>query len=252
MVLGGGSGGYAAARTAHELGLKTAVVDSAEELGGLCILRGCMPSKTLIESSNRYRSLRRASEFGLNASADGIDPAAINDRKRNLIGEFASYRQGQLEDGRFDLIRGSAKFVDAHTLSISLRENGTEKTISFASACVSTGSTVTRIAFPGIEEAGYWTSRDILDARQLPDSCIVLGGGAIALEMACYLEGLGKEVTVIQRSEQLLSGSDRDVADALLDALRERPNMTVFTGTAIKRVSTESDGKKTVHFDHRG
>ena len=96
IVIGGGSGGYAAARTAHELGLKTAVIESAQEMGGLCILRGCMPSKTLIESSNRYRSLRRAGEFGLAAEAKGVNPAAINDRKKELIDDFASYRQGQL------------------------------------------------------------------------------------------------------------------------------------------------------------
>ncbi len=247
VVIGGGSGGYAAARTAHELGLKTAVIDSADELGGLCILRGCMPSKTLIESSNRYRSLRRASEFGLKAEPQGIDPAAINDRKKILIDDFASYRQGQLQDGRFTLIRGKAQFADTHTLAVSLNEGG-EQTVTFATACVAAGSKVTRVPIPGIEEAGYWTSRDILDTRELPESIIVLGGGAIALEMACYMEGLGKEVTVIQRSDQLITGSDRDVADALEAALSERANMTVYTGTTLEKVSTTADGQKTVHF----
>lgn len=249
IVLGGGSAGYAAARTAFDFGLRTAVVDSADELGGLCILRGCMPSKTLIESSNRYRSIRRASEFGLRTIADGVDPASINDRKKFLINDFASYRQDQLQDGRFDLIRGSGRFSDPHTLAVSMNHSDDEKEITFATACIATGSVVTRINFPGIEEAGYWTSRDILDARELPDSCIVLGGGAIALEMACYLEGLGKETIVIQRSEQVLSGTDRDVADALLEAMRERPNLTIYTGTSVERVSVEN-GKKVVYFKH--
>ena len=94
LVLGGGSAGYAAARTAHDLGLSTAVVDGAAELGGLCILRGCMPSKTLIESSNRYRSMRRASEFGLRSGNTEVHIDEIIARKRRLIGEFAEYRQG--------------------------------------------------------------------------------------------------------------------------------------------------------------
>ncbi|MCH1408860.1 MAG: FAD-dependent oxidoreductase, partial [Verrucomicrobiales bacterium] len=106
IIIGGGSAGYAAARTAHELGMKTAVIDGADELGGLCILRGCMPSKTLIESSNRFRSIRHAKEFGLRAENPKVKPAEIIARKRQLIGEFAEYRQGQLEDERFDLIRG--------------------------------------------------------------------------------------------------------------------------------------------------
>lgn len=247
VVIGGGSGGYAAARTANELGLKTAVIESAHELGGLCILRGCMPSKALIESSNRYRSLRRAEEFGLRAVAQGVDPAAINDRKKVLIDDFSSYRAGQLQDGRFDLIRGQASFSDPHTLSVNTT-NG-QQTISFATACIATGSSVTKINIPGIEQAGYWTSRDILDARELPDSIIVLGGGAIALEMACYMEGLGKQVTVIQRSKQLITGSDVDVAEALFSALDDRDNMTVWTGTKIDKV-TISGTTKTVHFEH--
>lgn len=97
VVIGGGSAGYAAARTAASLGLTTAVVDGAPELGGLCILRGCMPSKTLIESANRALTLRRASEFGLSANPGPPSIPAIRDRKRSLIADFASYRQGQLK-----------------------------------------------------------------------------------------------------------------------------------------------------------
>ena len=107
------------ARTAAALELRTVVVDGAEELGGLCILRGCMPSKTLIESANRFLTIRRAEEFGLKANAIGVDADAIIARKRKLIGEFADYRSGQLQDGRFDLVRATAQFVDAHTVEVT-------------------------------------------------------------------------------------------------------------------------------------
>ena len=120
VVIGGGSAGYAAARTAASLGLSTAVIDGAEELGGLCILRGCMPSKTLIHSANVALEVRRAGEFGIQASFNGANTLAIRDRKRGLISEFASYRQGQLEDGRFTLLRGKAAFMNATTLEVSL------------------------------------------------------------------------------------------------------------------------------------
>ena len=246
VVIGGGSGGYAAARTAHDLGLKTAVVDSADTLGGLCILRGCMPSKTLIESANRMRSIRRSEEFGLWAKDFGSDAAKINDRKKVLIDDFAGYRQEQLQDGRFELIREKARFVDSHTLAVGDRE------ITFAACCVATGSNVSRVPIPGLEETGYWTSDDVLDAREYPDSIIVLGGGAIALEMACFFEGLGKEVTVIQRSEQVLTGSDRDVADVVENAMNEAENCTVYTGTKLLRVGKSAEGIKTVYFEHEG
>src|SRR4051812_47062624 len=119
-ILGGGSAGYAAARTAHALGLKTVVIDGAEELGGLCILRGCMPSKTLIESANRNLSLRRAAEFGLNAKAGAADPRFIRDRKRRLVSEFAEHRESQLTDGRFTLKRGDGRFEKADDAKIHL------------------------------------------------------------------------------------------------------------------------------------
>lgn len=253
VVIGGGSGGYAAARTAHEMGMKTAVIDGAETLGGLCILRGCMPSKTLIESANRFRSMRRGEEFGLRADNLSVDPRKIVDRKRKLIGEFAEYRQEQLADERFELIRGTASFSGTHTLEVSLLGSGETREIEFRSAVVATGSVVTRIPLEGLEETGYWISDDVLEAEEIPDSIIVLGGGAIALEMACYLEGLGKSVTVVQRSSHVLTGSDKDVAHAVEEAISQRENLDLFTGTTLKRVYfDEGRNQKAVVFDQGG
>jgi len=253
LVIGGGSAGYAAARTAHAQGLSTAVIDGAAQLGGLCILRGCMPSKTLIESSNRFRSMRRASEFGLRTGELSIHPREIIARKRRLIGEFAAYRSEQLEDGRFDLYRGKASFSDAFSVSMTPNDGSECVEIGFKTAFIATGSSITRIPITGLEEAGYWTSDELLDAETLPESVIVLGGGAIALEMACYLEGLGKEVTVIQRSAQVLSGTDPDIAVALEEALKERENLTLYTGTSIGCVSPDkASGLKTLQFNHNG
>src|SRR4051794_16818490 len=99
VVLGGGSAGYAGASTAARLGLKTLLVEGGSEVGGLCILRGCMPSKTLLESAHRAEIIREAAQFGLHAKYQGADGAKIRDRKRQLIGEFAEYRRAQLEGG---------------------------------------------------------------------------------------------------------------------------------------------------------
>ncbi|HZC58409.1 MAG TPA: FAD-dependent oxidoreductase, partial [Chthoniobacterales bacterium] len=100
-VIGGGSAGYAAAAEAARSGLKTVCVEGGKEVGGLCILRGCMPSKTLIESANRFLTIRRAREFGLGAGQISFDAKAIIQRKRALIGEFAKYRVEQLSSGKF-------------------------------------------------------------------------------------------------------------------------------------------------------
>jgi len=249
VVIGGGSGGYAAARSAHSHGLKTAVIDGADELGGLCILRGCMPSKTLIESANRARIIRDAKSFGLTATYDGADATAIRARKRALIGDFAGYRQGQLEDGRFDLHRGYAKFTSPHSLEVSLRD-GSLITVTFRSAIIAAGSTISIPPIDGLQQTGFLTSDDVLDSDSIPKSIIVLGGGAIAMELAHYYEGLGVKTTVIQRSPHILKSCDPDVAQVVEEASRER-GIDLFTGTKITSVTRDEDGLKRVHFDSR-
>lgn len=247
IILGGGSGGYAAARTAYDEGLKTAVIDGANELGGLCILRGCMPSKTLIESANRARVIREAKEFGITADNFAVDGQVIRDRKRTLIENFAGYRQGQLEDGRFDLIRGYATFTDPHTVKVSLRDGG-EQSVTFRSAVIATGSSITLPFIEGLEQTGYLTSDDVLDSSHIPKSIIVLGGGAVAMELAHYYEGLGVETTIVQRSEHVLKESDSDIAEVIEHATRQR-GAILYTGTSLKFVSKSSHGQKRVTFD---
>jgi len=241
IVIGGGSAGYAAARSGVELGLETAVVDGSEELGGLCILRGCMPSKTLIQSANRLRSARRAAEFGLRVGETGAEVPEIIARKRELIADFAGYRQGQLTDGRFELLRGRARFVDASTLEVQPLDGSAAYHVRGRCFCIATGSTIQVPPFPGLAEVPYWSSDDVLEAEQVPERVAVFGGGAIALEMACYFEGLGREVTVIQRSERILTAMDADLAEALTGAMEER-GIRMLCGRRPRRLSRTDAG----------
>lgn len=250
LVIGGGSAGYAAARTAADSGLRTAIVDGASQLGGLCILRGCMPSKALIESADRSLSIRRAAEFGLSATPGTVDIAAIRDRKRGLIRDFAAYRQAQLESGRFALFRGAASFRDSRTVRVVPLDLSEPFELTARFCCIATGSVSHVPAIEGLDEAGYWTSDDVLDAARLPRSFAILGGGAIALEMAHYLEGVGCGVTVIQRGRQLLTGSAPEASQVLVNACLRR-GIQVFCGTHVARISKSGDGtRKQVEFQH--
>ncbi|MBP7948722.1 MAG: FAD-dependent oxidoreductase [Verrucomicrobiales bacterium] len=248
-VIGGGSAGYAAARTAAAAGLQTVVIDGAEELGGLCILRGCMPSKTLIESANRALTVRRAAEFGLAANLDAVNTAFIRDRKRRLIAEFAGFRQEQLQSGRFALRRGTARFLDSNRIEITLRDGGTAA-LHAKTFLIAAGSEISIPAVPGLTETGFWTSDTLLDAAEIPESFIVLGGGAIALELAHYLGAIGRRVTVIQRSAHLLSFMDSDVADVVESNLRTR-GLEVFTGASLTKIQ-QAGGLKQVHISCQG
>lgn len=234
LVIGAGSAGYAAARAAAALGLHTVVVEAAEDIGGLCILRGCMPSKTLLASAQRMLAIRRAPKLGVHAGEPQADLPAIIARKRALIGEFAQYRRRQLETGDFEFVRGRAQFVDARAVEVSLRGGG-KRRISARAFLLATGSTPAHIPLPGLAECGALHSDDILDAAELPSSVVVLGGGAVAMEMAHYMSAMGSQVRILQRSRHVLSALDEDVAEVVEAGFRAR-GVEIFTGTRLLRV----------------
>jgi pyruvate/2-oxoglutarate dehydrogenase complex dihydrolipoamide dehydrogenase (E3) component len=249
VVIGGGSAGYAGARTASALGLKTCVIEGGSEIGGLCILRGCMPSKTLIESANRLRAIRHGREFGLHAEQIGFDAGKIVARKRRLIAEFADYRRDQLEQGDFDFLRGTASFIDGTNLRVKAPD-GAEQTVAARSFLIATGSVVSVPDIPGLSGADHLTSDDVLDLADIPESVIVLGAGPVALELAHYLNALGSHVSIVQRSPQLLKGTDRDIAEVIAKAFRKR-GMEVFTKTKLLRVE-RGEAACRVTFEHEG
>lgn len=250
VILGGGSAGYAAARTAGGLGLRTAVIEGGEEVGGLCILRGCMPSKTLIESAQRYRTLRRAKEFGLRVEKMGWSGQDILARKRQLISDFAAHRHHQLETGNFVFLRGTASFLDAHSISVHLRDGSTER-ITASTFLIATGSVIRHLPIPGLAEANCLTSDTLLNLEKIPASTVVLGAGPVALELAHYLEGLGTRVVIIQRGPQLLTGIDLDAAEVIRIA-GEKRGITTHVDTQLLDVRVEANGSKTISFKKNG
>jgi pyruvate/2-oxoglutarate dehydrogenase complex dihydrolipoamide dehydrogenase (E3) component len=242
VVIGGGSAGYAAAAAGARLGLKTVCLEGGDRVGGLCILGGCMPSKTLIESANRFLTLRRAAEFGLSAGHSAFDSKAIIHRKRDMIAEFAGHRLRQLNGGRFEFKRGRAEFTDPYHLKVQIRAGGQEE-IEGKTFLISTGSFVNEIDLPGLSELGFLNSETALDTDHFPRSVVILGGGAIALEFAHFYNALGIEVTVLQRSKQVIKEVDPDVAEALVLAFRKR-GIKVICGTKLMRVERTATGKR--------
>ena len=158
-VIGGGSAGYAAARTAAGLGAKTIVIEGGAKMAGLCILRGCMPSKTLLESAHRWHEINRAREFCLVAKPVKVDMPCIQERKRHLIGDFAAHRDKQLRTGKFKLLRGMATFLDANTVVVATGRK--QQLLTARTFIISTGSVITHVPIPGFGKraAGRATTR---------------------------------------------------------------------------------------------
>lgn len=245
IVIGGGSAGFNAARVAANLGRRVAIVDGARALGGLCILRGCMPSKTLLYSAEVLHHARHGDVFGLRVPRAAADMAAVHARKKRIIAEFAAHRVRQLASGRYDLYRHRARFADPCTLQLA---DGTR--LRARRILIATGSKVSVPPVPGLREVPFWTSDDVLELDFVPQSVIVLGGGIVACELSQYLNRIGARVVLVQRSPHILRDHSPEASGVLQQAFRDE-GIELFAGTRIRGVS-HTRGGFTVVFEHQG
>ena len=269
-VIGGGSGGYAAARTAAGAGLKTVVIEGGKEIGGLCILRGCMPTKALLYAAEVKHLAEHAGTWGVRAGKVSFDFVKVMARKNLMIKDFADFRAQQLNAGKFKFIRANASFLDRHTVQVmplqgrarhSVRagvgqtRGGAQRTdapyqLTARHFVIATGSSVAPSHLPQLNKAGFITSDDAVALKKLPKSLIVLGGGAIACEFAQFFQRFGVQVILVQRSGNILKEFDAD-AGKEIEIVFRREGMRVFTGT--KLLATGRKGRlKTVTFEQDG
>jgi len=231
-VLGGGSAGYAAARATAVAGLNTVLIESGSALGGLCILRGCMPSKALLYAAEVLHLARTAKTWGLRIPKAGFNFKAVMARKKAMVEEFAQYRRHELHSGIFKLLRARARFVDAHTLALSKARQRVPAFLKAKYFVISTGSVTAPSQVPGLQDIGFLTSDEALALPRLPKSMIVLGGGPVAVELAQFFARFDVGVTLIQRGQQLLRDCDADAGMALEKAFRHE-SIRLFTNTKL-------------------
>jgi pyruvate/2-oxoglutarate dehydrogenase complex dihydrolipoamide dehydrogenase (E3) component len=244
-IIGGGSGGYAAARTAAAAGLRTVVIEGGQEVGGLCILRGCMPTKALLYAAEVRHLAQYGGLWGMKPGDVAFDWSAVMARKDGLIKEFADYRAQQLSGGKFKFIRALARFTDPNTLAL---DNG--QSLTARHFVISTGSVVARPPLPQLSGIGYLTSDEALTLKRPPKSLIVLGGGAVAVEFAQLFARFDVEVALIQRGAHLLKEFDSDAA-ITLETVFQREGVRLVTNTQL--LDAHLDGKsKVVTFLHEG
>ncbi len=237
LVIGGGSAGFNAARTAVSLGKRVAIVDGAPQLGGLCILKGCMPSKTLLYSTEILHLAQKGKTFGLRIPSAKADMKALHARKKKIIGEFADYRSKALESGKYQVYRSHARFIDPHTVELA---DGSRLAARFF--LIGTGSKISvPAAVPGLAATPFWTSDEVLDLDFIPESVIVLGGGIVACELSQFLHRIGTKVTLIQRSSHILKDHSPEAGAVVQQAFRDE-GVDLHTDTKITRVSGDAKG----------
>ncbi len=244
-IIGGGAAGLTTASGAAQLGAKVLLIEKEPRLGGDCLHYGCVPSKTLINSARVYHLMKSGPEFGLPAiEPPPVDFRDIAGRIAGVITEIQKHDSVERFCGLGARVEfGSASFADEHCVDLGGRR------FSAASWLVATGSSPAAPPVPGLGEVPYLTNRDIFSLDRLPDSLIILGAGPIAIEMAQAFRRLGSRVTVIQRSGQILSREDQDMAN-IIQACLEAEGVVFKLGVAIERAESAGAIRRVIVEDH--
>ena len=236
-VIGAGTAGFTAAEAARAAGRDFVVVTGAEELGGTCILRGCMPAKAILAASQIEGEVRKAHDVGVDTGAVTMDLPAIIRRKRALVDYFAEDRLHDLAE--YPLVRGDARFVAPDTIIVGER-GSTERRITAQRFVVATGSAVVPPPIDGLDGVPTMTSTGVLEMTHAPRSVAILGGGPIGCAFAQFFARLGTRVTLFQDAPELLRNDDPDVAAAVRAAL-ERDGVEVVLDADVRRAARDGD-----------
>ncbi len=246
IVLGGGSVGSAAAAAASEAGARTAMINDGE-LGGLCLLRGCMPTKTMLASANAIHHANHLQPFGARLEGRAVaDFARIMQRKDDVVARFQRAKIRSIEESGYEVIDARARFAQGGGLDL-----GHGKTLTAKRYVIATGSTPFSLPLPGIDEVPVLNSDDVMQLRQQPRALLVLGAGATGLELAQFFARIGTEVLLVNRSP-LLSHHDLDCGAELTRVLVDEPRMKLAVPGGIEQLRKDGAGLLAVIRDADG
>ncbi len=238
-IIGGGAAGLTVGAGAARLGARTLLVEKEPQLGGDCLHYGCVPSKTLISSARIWHSCHRSKEFGLPPlDLPPVDFARVAARIRSVIATLQIHDSVERFCGLGVRVAfGDPCFVDNHSIELD------GKTVSARNWVLATGSRPGVPPLRGLEHTSYLTNKEIFSLQELPESLIILGAGPIATEMAQAFARLGSRVTVIQRSDQILSKEDKDMADTVMAAM-ETEGVRFYLGASVAEVRNHGNQRQ--------
>jgi dihydrolipoamide dehydrogenase len=246
VVVGGGPGGYAAAFLAADLGLKTALVDPEVNPGGVCVYRGCIPSKALLHVAKLVAEARHAKAWGIAFAEPAIDLTKLRAFKDQVVGRLTNGTGLLAKSRKVQYLQGFASLDDAHSLRVKLVAGG-EETVQFEHAIVATGSVPAVPASLRLDDARVMDSTSALNLPDIPKSLLVVGGGYIGLELGSVYATLGSAVTVVEMTPGLLPGADRDLVDVLAKGIGKIMK-AVLLNTRVVQMKAAPEGIR-VTFD---
>jgi len=240
IVIGTGQAGKPLARTLAAAGWKTAVIER-EHVGGTCINVGCTPTKTMVASARVAYLARRSADYGVHDGSIRVDLGEVRRRKQAVVESFRGGSQRRLErTPNLELIFGEASFTGPRALEVKLLAAGS-RSLAAERVFINVGCRPVAPALKGIDHVPFLDSSSIMELDAYPEHLMVLGGGYIGLEFGQMFRRFGSRVTIVQRSRQLLSREDEDVAGAVAQLLRE-DGIEVLLETKALEVSRPTDG----------
>jgi dihydrolipoamide dehydrogenase len=242
VVMGGGPGGYPAAFLAADLGLEVTLVDQEQNPGGVCLYRGCIPSKALLHIAKLVEEAHEAAKWGVTFGAPQLDPVKIRAWKESVVSTLTG-GLGQLRKARkIAFVQGRARFRDGRSLLVR-KADGSEETLAFDHAILAAGSAPAQIpGFPN-QSPRLWDSTGALALETIPQSLLVVGGGYIGLELGSVYAALGTRVSVVELLPQLLPGADRDLVAPLAKRLQKK-FAAIMLETKVASITETGDGLK--------
>lgn len=214
VVIGGGPGGYAAAFYAADLGMNVTLVDLEKNPGGVCLYRGCIPSKALLHVAKLINEAKEAKEWGVDFGEPQIDIDKLRDFKNKVVNKLTGGLGILSKQRKINFVQGRAKFTSSSTIEVSKSDGSTEQ-ISFDKAIIATGSVIATIPALQIDSPRLLNSTTALDLPAIPKSLLVVGGGYIGLELGSVYAALGTKVSVVEFMDRLLPGADQDLVSHL-------------------------------------
>lgn len=249
IVIGAGPGGYTAALRAAALGLHTAVVE-CREVGGTCLNRGCIPTKTLLHASQVYRDAVDGASMGVHAAGATFDMGEIFAYKRGVSEKLRSGIHGLLKSAKVDLIEGVGRIAAPGEVDVTAAD-GTVNRYTTERILIATGSVNVRPPIPGLDLPGVMTSDELLEGcDRLYDSLIIIGGGVIGVEFATFYRNLGCAVTLVEGMDRLLPNMDRELGQNLQQIMKKQ-GVEVLTNAMVQSLE-ETENGLAVHVVQKG
>lgn len=245
VVIGGGPGGYVAAIRAAKNGKKVALIE-AIELGGTCLNRGCIPSKTLLRHSEIIENIEKAKKWGIETGPVSFSLSKMLERKNQIINKLRSGISYLLDQGKIDVFNGYGEVQQDQQIIIK-NNDGKQESIKAEKIIVATGSTPVVPPIPGIENANYHTSDNIFEIDNIPESIVIIGGGIIGVEFACIFSSLNVKVTIVEMADRITPVEDPEASKTLAKSLKKK-GVRILTNTKVTALE-QLDGKQSVQIE---